>query len=46
MYRVKQLFGGYLLLRDYDAQVALAMVMICALNKMTLAGMPDTVRVA
>lgn len=45
MYRVKQLFGGHLSLREYDAQVAEAMAMICALNKMTLAGMPDSVRV-
>jgi len=27
MYRVKQLFGGYLTLRDYDAQVGEAMTM-------------------
>nr|WP_284700519.1 hypothetical protein [Serratia symbiotica] len=46
MYRVKQLFGGHLALRDYDAQVPEAMAMICALNKMTLAGMPESVRVA
>ncbi len=35
MYRVKQLFGGSLTLRDYDGQVAEAMVMRRALNKMT-----------
>jgi hypothetical protein len=46
MYRVKQLFGGHLTLRDYDAQVAEAMAMLRALNKMTLAGMPKSVRVA
>ncbi|CAI1582088.1 IS5 family transposase [Serratia fonticola] len=46
MYRVKQLFGGYLTLRAYDAQVGEAMAMIRALNKMTLAGMPKSVRVA
>lgn len=34
MYRVKQLFGGHLTLRDYDAQVGEAMAMIRALNKM------------
>jgi hypothetical protein len=31
MYRVKQLFGGHLTLRDYDAQVGEAMAMIRAL---------------
>ncbi|NIG88612.1 MAG: IS5/IS1182 family transposase, partial [Serratia symbiotica] len=46
MYRVKQLFGGHLSLRDYDAQVPGAMAMICVLNKMTHAGMPESVRVA
>ena len=46
MYRVKQLFGGDLTLRDYDAQVGEAMAMIRALNKMTSAGMPETVRIA
>jgi hypothetical protein len=46
MYRVKQLFAGHLSLRDYDAQVAEAMAMIRALNKMTLAGMPESMRVA
>ncbi len=28
MYRVKQLFGGSLTLRDYDGQVAEGMVMV------------------
>ena len=46
MYRVKQLFGGHLTLRDYDALVGEAMAMIRALNKMTLAGMPESVRIA
>ena len=46
MYRVKQLFGGHLTLRDYDAQVGEAMAMIRALNKLTLAGMPESVRTA
>ncbi|NIH16256.1 MAG: IS5/IS1182 family transposase, partial [Serratia symbiotica] len=45
-YRVKQLFGGHLSLRDYDGQVAEALAMICALNKMPLAGMPESVRLA
>ncbi len=44
MYRVKQLFGGSLTLRDYDGQVEEAMVR--ALNKMTKAGMPESVRIA
>lgn len=46
MYCVKQLFGGHLTLRDYDAQVGEAMAMIRALNKMTRAGMPKSVRIA
>ncbi|CAH6385756.1 IS4 transposase (plasmid) [Pantoea agglomerans] len=46
MYRVKQLFGGHLTLRDNDAQVGEAMAMIRALNKMTRAGMPESVRIA
>ena len=46
MYRLKQLFGGSLTLRDYDGQVAEALAMVRALNKMTKAGMPDSVRIA
>lgn len=46
MYRVKQLFGGHMSLRDYDEQVAEAMVVIRALNKMTLSGIPKSVRVS
>ncbi|QCC84083.1 IS5 family transposase (plasmid) [Klebsiella pneumoniae] len=46
MYRVKQLFGGSLTLRDYDGQVAEAMAMVRALNRMTKAGMPESVRIA
>ncbi len=46
MYRVKQLFGGHLRLRDYDAQVGEAMAMIRGLNRMTRAGMPERVRIA
>ncbi|WGB09419.1 transposase (plasmid) [Escherichia coli] len=45
MYRVKQLFGGSLTLRDYDGQVAEAMALVRALNKMTKAGMPESVRI-
>ncbi len=45
MYRAKQLFGGSLTLRDYDGQVAEAQAM-CALNKITKAGMPESVRIA
>ncbi|VFT72196.1 transposase [Klebsiella aerogenes] len=37
MYRVKQQFGGSLTLRDYDGQVAEAMALVRALNKMTKA---------
>ncbi len=46
MYRVKQLFGGALTLRDYDSQVAEALAMMRALNKMTKAGMPESMRIA
>ena len=46
MYRVKQRFGGHLTLRDYNPQVGEAMAMIRALNKMTRAGMPESVRIA
>ncbi len=46
MYRVKQLFRGSLTLRDYDGQVAEAMALVRALNKMTKAGMPESVRIA
>lgn len=46
MYRVKQLLGGSLALRDYDVQVAEALAMVRALNKMTKAGMPESVRIA
>lgn len=46
MYWIKQLFSGSLTLRDYDDQVAEAMAMVRALNKMTKAGMPESVRIA
>lgn len=46
MYRIKQLLGGSLTLRDYDGQVAEAMAMVRALNKMTKAGIPESVRIA
>lgn len=46
MYRIKQLFGRYLTLRDCNAQVGgEAMEIIRALNKMTRAGMPESVRI-
>jgi hypothetical protein len=37
MYRMKQLLGDSLTLRDYDGQVAEAMAMVRALNRMTKA---------
>lgn len=46
MYRVKQLFGGSLTLRDYGVQVAEALVMVRALYKVAKAGMPESVRIA
>lgn len=45
MYRVKQLLGGKLSLRDYNAQVGETYAMIKALNKLTGLGMPKTCRV-
>ncbi len=46
MYRMKQLLGDPLTLRNYDGQVAEALAMVCARNKMTKAGMPESVRIA
>ena len=46
MCRVEQIYGGTLTLRDYDCQVADALAMVRALNKMTSAGMPESVRIA
>ncbi len=45
MYRVKQLFGGRLSLRNYNAQVGETYAMIKALNKLTGLGMPKTCRI-
>lgn len=45
MYRIKQFFGGSLTLRDYDGKVAEALSMVSLLNKMTKAGMPESVRI-
>ncbi|CAI1638088.1 Uncharacterised protein [Serratia fonticola] len=45
IYHVKQLFGSHLTRRDYDAQVEEAMAMLRALNKITRAGMPESVRI-
>ena len=46
IHRVKQVVTASLKLRDYDGQVAEAMAMVRALNKMTKAGMPESVRIA
>lgn len=46
MFRIKTLLGGHLSLRDYDAQAGEALAMVKALNRMTLLGMPDSVRIA
>lgn len=46
MFRIKTLLSDYLSLRDYDAQVGEAMAMVKALNRMTLLGMPHSVRIA
>ena len=45
MYRVKQLLGGKLSLRNYNAQVGETYAMIKALNKLTGLGMPETCRI-
>ena len=42
MYRIKQLLGGTLSMRNYNAQVGEAYPMIRALNKLTGLGMPET----
>ena len=46
MFRFKTLLGVHLSLHDYDAQVDEAMAMVKALNKMTLSGMPNSIRIA
>ncbi|EJE8676207.1 IS5 family transposase [Vibrio parahaemolyticus] len=46
MYRVKQLLGGKLSLRNYNAQVGETYAMIKALNKLTGLGMPETQYIA
>ncbi|RLR17859.1 IS5/IS1182 family transposase, partial [Sodalis-like symbiont of Bactericera trigonica] len=46
MFRIKTLLGGHLSLRDYDTQVGEAMAMVKAVNKMTLLGMPNSIRIA
>ncbi len=45
IYRVKQLLGGQLSLRNYNAQVGETYAMIKALNKLTGLGMPETCRI-
>ncbi|NLS44014.1 IS5/IS1182 family transposase, partial [BEV proteobacterium] len=47
MFRFKTLLGGHLSLRDYDDQVgeAMAMAMVKALNRITLLGMPNNIRI-
>ncbi|NLS43234.1 IS5/IS1182 family transposase, partial [BEV proteobacterium] len=42
--RFKTLLGGHLSLRNYDAQVG-AMAMVKALNRITLLGMPNSIRI-
>lgn len=46
MFRIKTLLGDHLRLQDYDAQVGEAMAMVKTLNRMTLLGMPDSIRIA
>ncbi len=42
MYRLKQLFGSSLTLRNYNVQVGETYVMIKAFNKLTGVGIPET----
>lgn len=46
MFRIKTLLGGHLSLRDYDTQVGEALPMVKVLNRMTLLGVPNSVRIA
>ncbi|CRL44600.1 Transposase DDE domain protein [Sodalis glossinidius str. 'morsitans'] len=46
IFRFKTLMGDHLSLYGYDAQVGEAMAMVKALNKMTLLGMPNSIRIA
>ncbi|RLR17384.1 IS5/IS1182 family transposase, partial [Sodalis-like symbiont of Bactericera trigonica] len=46
IFRFKRLMGDDLSLLDYDAQVGEAMAMVKAVNKMTLLGMPNSIRIA
>ncbi|NLS43089.1 IS5/IS1182 family transposase, partial [BEV proteobacterium] len=46
MFRFKTLLGGHLSLRDYDAQVGGGShAMVKALNRITLLGMPNSIRI-
>lgn len=45
MYRFKTRLGAHLSLRNYIAQVGEAMAMVKALNRMTLLGMPQSIRI-
>lgn len=45
IFRIKTLPDGHLSLRDYDAQIGEAIAMVKALNRMTLLGMPHSVRI-
>ncbi|RLR17316.1 IS5/IS1182 family transposase, partial [Sodalis-like symbiont of Bactericera trigonica] len=46
IFRCKRLMEDDLSLRDYDVQVGEAMVMVKAVNKMTLLGMSNSIRIA
>lgn len=45
MYRFKTLLGAHLNLRNYNAQVGEAMAIVKALNRMTLLGIPQSIRI-
>lgn len=46
MFRIETLLGGHLSLRNYGAQVGEVMAIVKALNRMTLLGIPTSVRIA
>ncbi len=46
MYGIKQVSGDLLTLRAYDSQLVETLAMARALNKMTKAGVPESMQIA
>jgi len=44
-FRIKTLLGGYLSMRDYNAQVGKMMVTVKALSRIALLGMPHRMQI-